>query len=391
MFQQPEMNPFITKVASRCNLNCSYCYVYNKADTQWKARPALMSAKIFDAMLDRVRRHCLQSGQASAQILFHGGEPMLVGPARFDAMCERAKQVLGDVTQVILGIQTNGTRLDQTWIDIFRRHQVQVGISMDGPKEVHDAVRVDHKGRGSHDIIARNMGRLREGGIPFTILSVIPLGADPVRVHRHFLDLGCDSVSYLLPSYTHDTIEPIRAEHGPTPCADFLIPIFDDWWFNGTIDFRIREFWSIGRVIMGGETDFDNIGNPPLRYVGIETDGSIEGAEKLRTCEDGMSSTGLNVLDADFSDIGRVSDFHAAVISGMELPSGCRGCPEQETCAGGYVAHRYSRDRQFDNPSIWCADLLKIFGHIRSRLGVSHERTVELRRERERAALAEMS
>ncbi len=363
------------KIASRCNLNCSYCYVYNKGDTSWRARPALMSHDTFDAALERIHRHLARSGQRSVSIIFHGGEPTLVRPARFAAMCAKARERLGPLARVELSVQTNGTRLDRTWIDILREHQVTIGVSLDGPKDVSDSARVDHKGRGSYNAVARGIERLNAAGVPFTILSVVQLGADPLRIHHHFLDLGCKSIAYLLPAETYETIGPIHDRFGPTPCADYLIPIFDDWWDNSTIDVRIREFWEIGRVILGGRTQLDSLGNPAIRFVSVETDGSIHGLDKLRSVADGMTNTELSVHGADFREIANLSSLHASVMNGMPLPMGCRACPERETCGGGYLPTRYSRERGFDNPSVWCADLLALFAHIRTRMGISHEET----------------
>jgi uncharacterized protein len=373
------LSPFILKVASRCNLNCSYCYVYNKEDTSWRGRPALMSEETFDATLKRIAEHCRRSGQRSVSIIFHGGEPTLVRPVKFAAMCAKARERLGPFAEVSLSVQTNGTQLDDGWIEILREHDVAIGISLDGPRDVHDKFRVDHKGRGSYDAVARSIERLHCADVPFGILSVVQPGADPLRIHRHFLELGGKSISYLLPAETYETIGPIREMFGSTPCADFLIPIFDEWWENGTIDVRIREFWEMGRAILGGISQLDSVGNPAIRFVSVETDGSIHGLEKLKTCEDGMTDTELTVHDADFMDIARLSSLHAAVMEGMPLPSACRACPERATCGGGYLPTRYSRERGFDNPSVWCADLLALFGHIRTRLGVSPEETLARR------------
>ena len=71
----PALSPFIIKLASRCNLNCTYCYVYNKADTTWRGRPAHMSVETFQATIERMREHCLASGQRAVSVVFHGGEP----------------------------------------------------------------------------------------------------------------------------------------------------------------------------------------------------------------------------------------------------------------------------------------------------------------------------
>ena len=67
---------FVLKVTSRCNLNCSYCYVYNKGDSTWKDRPVFMSDEVLDAALARIRAWCRASRQPRVSILFHGGEPL---------------------------------------------------------------------------------------------------------------------------------------------------------------------------------------------------------------------------------------------------------------------------------------------------------------------------
>lgn len=382
---------YIVKVASRCNLNCSYCYVYNQADSGWRDRPALMSHETFAAAVDRIGRHCALSGQKTVDITFHGGEPTLVGPDRFARMCALVRERLGELVDVTLAIQTNGTRLDARWVTVLREHGIRVGISLDGPEEINDRFRVDHRGRGSHARTACGIASLREAGTPFAILSVVQPGADALRIHHHFLELGPQAISYMLPSETHDTVAPIGERYGPTPCADFLIPIFDEWWFNSSMDVQIREFRNLARVILGGSSQVEAIGSPPLRFAVVETDGSIHGHDHLRSCDEGLSVTGLNVDGADFSELARTSPFHATIMDGLPLPTGCRACPERETCAGGQLPNRYSKARGFDNPSVWCADLLALFRHARMRLGVSPEETrrrrLELAALREQAAL----
>jgi uncharacterized protein len=367
----PALSPFIVKIASRCNLDCTYCYVYNQGDSSWRSRPAFMSEETFAAMVGRIREHCELSGQSSVSLVFHGGEPTLMRPARFAALCAFAREQLEDLVTVEFSIQTNGTRLDESWVQALIEHRVDVGISLDGPREVNDAARVDHRGRGSYDAVARGIARLREHDVPFGILSVVQLGADPLAIHRHFLELRPASIAYLLPSYTHDTVGPIRARYGPTPCADYLIPIFDEWWDKGTIDVTVREFRAMGKLIMGGNSELDSFGNPPLRFITVETDGSIHGLDKLRTCADGMTNTTLTVHDSRFADVATNNDLHAQIAAGMPLPTACRACPERDTCAGGYLPQRYSNEREFDNPSIWCADLLALFAHVRKRMGIS--------------------
>jgi uncharacterized protein len=215
------------------------------------------------------------------------------------------------------------------------------------------------------------------GGVPLTVLAVIQPGVDGLVVHRSLRALGLNCINYLLPDFTHDTIGSMFQRYGPTPCADFLLPILEYWWDNESVDVRIGLFWYISQLILGGGSQIDIFGNQPLKFVFIESDGSIEGLDVLRVCGEGLASTGLHVLQNDFDELTKVENLQRAVIfDGLRLPAACRACPEQSTCAGGYLPHRYSAMRGFNNASIWCADILKLFGRLRYMLGVSVEETV---------------
>jgi len=371
----------ILKVAARCNLNCTYCYEFNLADHRLARQPRVMSEEVFEATLERVRSHARTSGQGSVRFSFHGGEPCLLGLPRFDAWCTEAREQLSELT-VRFSMQTNGTLLDEDWIEVLNRHEVDVGVSLDGPKAVNDAARIDHAGKGSYDNVVRGLQLLQEGGVRHGVLCVIPLGRDPLSVHHHFLNIGCRSLSYLYPDFTHDTFGDIRERFGPTPCADFLIPIFDDWWGSSSLDVRIRNFWEMARLILGGPSHIDALGNIPLRFVVVNPSGDVEGLDVLKACGEGVTQTGLNVLRDDFVEMATASPVHYQMIfQGAPLPSGCRGCSEETTCAGGYHPHRYSAVAGFDNRSVWCADLLKLFRHMRRRLEVTPGETRRLRDE----------
>ncbi|MFE5026283.1 radical SAM protein [Streptomyces sp. NPDC056656] len=379
----PRLGLVILKVAGRCNLDCTYCYEFNLADHTLAAGPKTMSDEVFEAVIERIRRHADKSGQRSVSLSFHGGEPCLIGSARFDRWCTHVRRALPDL-RVYLSLQTNGTLLNSEWIDVFRNHGVDVGVSLDGPPDVHDTFRVRRNGSGSYRAVRRGIDLLQQNDLPYGILAVVQLGADPLRIHRHFMDIGCRSVSYLMPDLTHDTIGNVREKHGPTPCADYLIPIFEEWWHNSTIEVRIRNFWEVSRLILGGTSHVDALGNIPLGFVVVNPSGEVEGLDVLKACEEGITSTGINVLGNDFTDLFRTSPLHSRMVfEGAPLPSDCIGCVEMDTCAGGYHPHRYSRERGFDNRSVWCADLLKIFAHLRSRLDVAPSETVRLRRELE--------
>jgi uncharacterized protein len=200
----------------------------------------------------------------------------------------------------------------------------------------------------------------------------VALGHHSVEIHRHLVDeVGATSVDYLLPDHTHETISAVRSHHGATPLSDWLIPVFDNWWAHDSISVRVRLFDTIVGSVLHHKSRAGQFGNQPLGYLVVETDGSIEGLDVLKVCEPGLTRTGLTVR-SDQSVVSALPPFHrATVFEGVPLPIGCHGCREAGTCAGGWLPHRYSRARNFDNPSSWCPDLFKLFGHVRSRVNLT--------------------
>ena len=376
---------FVLKVVSRCNLNCTYCYVYNKGDATWKDRPVVMREDVLERALDRIERWCDQTGQQDVRITFHGGEPLLAGRVRLDRWCRRIRDRLSGSANVLFNLQTNGTLIDDAWASLFLENDIEIGVSIDGPAVVHDAARVDRRGDGSHDRVVQGINILQERGVTMGALAVIQFGADSLEIHRHIRSLGVRNMNYLLPDFTHDDVTEIRRAHGLTPCADYLVPVFDEWWFHDTMDINIPLFIAITRLILGGRSNIDMVGNEPFGFLFIESDGAIEDLDALRVCRHGMAATGLSVFANDIAEIGLLSELHrAAMFDGLPVPTGCHTCPEATTCSGGYLPHRWSAET-FDNPSVWCADLLALFSHIRGRLEIDVEET-DLRRQ----ALAQM-
>jgi uncharacterized protein len=367
---------FVLKIASRCNLNCTYCYVYNKGDDTWRNQPSVMSDEVFELAIARIDEFCNESGQRAVKIIFHGGEPTLVGVRAFERMCVRIREHLAR-REVFLSLQTNATLLDDAWAAVIKANDVGVGISIDGPAEVHDRARVYHSGGGSHAGVLRGIAALRDAGIELHFLTVMQLGSDPVCIHQYLVDCGARTINYLFPDYCHDDIGQVRAVWGTTPCADFMLPIFArELEALGEQGVRVPLIRTLARLILGGESDMDVFGNTPLRYLFITSGGAVEALDVLRVCGNGACDTGLNVRDHAISELRRRSRFHDEVVfTGMPLPKECVSCPERDVCGGGYLPHRYSRGRGFENASVWCEDILAMLAYLRAALGVDHDET----------------
>jgi uncharacterized protein len=363
-----EIKGLVVKIVQRCNLNCSYCYMYQHADQSWRQRPPFMSEEIFGQLLDRVEEYCDGRPGREMNITFHGGEPMLIGAERFDRLVSMAVERLKD--RVSLGMQTNGTLVDDEWIEVLKRHNLRVGVSLDGPPEIHDLSRVDHAGRGSYREVVQGLRKLQENRVFSSVLTVINPGQSGLEIYRHIRSLGVKNMNFLLPDVTHDSRRLFYPDFGATPVSDYLIPIFDAWYDEDDPSVVIRLFNAILTGMMGSSVNFEGIGNHCENYLVIDTDGNIQANDALKVCDDGISESGLNVARNGFDDLHLgLPLVNRLVHEGLKLSAQCQACAERDVCGGGLVTTRYAKANGFDNPSVWCADMLELIGHIRARVG----------------------
>ncbi|PWI54420.1 hypothetical protein B5K03_09550 [Rhizobium phaseoli] len=360
----------ILKIASRCNLNCSYCYLYNHQDSSWKEQPKFISDEVFDRTLYVILDYCKRWTSHQVALVFHGGEPTLVGPERLASLSSRARLVLGSSLASIT-LQTNGTRLSEEMVAVIGQAGLNVGFSLDGPAHIHDAVRVTHANRGSYSAAIHGLERLRKAGIEPAVLCVVNPYVSGSEVYRHFRSIGLTNITFLLPDVSHDYKLSWYPSESRTPVADYLIPVFDSWLCEDNPDVVVRPFSELIASMMGGNGEGDIFGNPLQTYVMVETDGSIEALDTLRVCSSGITKTTLNVLEHTFDKIKDLNPMlHRMINVGFPLCVTCEKCHERAICGGGYLPHRYSLAQEFDNPSVWCDDIKLLLEHMRSAIGV---------------------
>jgi uncharacterized protein len=360
----------VVKVAERCNLNCTYCFMYQHEDQGYRSRPKFLEPPVYEQLFVRMREYCERRPDHKMSLTLHGGEPTLFGIERTRRMVMRAREVVGDRLGSV-NLQSNGTLLDASWARLAAECGVSIGVSLDGPPEIHDAARVDHGGRGSHRAAVRGLRALQEVGFHPGVLCVINPGASGLDAYRHFRSLGVTSMDFLFPDVSWDSKEAWYGEFGPTPVSDYLIPIFDDWFAADDPDVKVRVLWGLLSALLGGGHPTDAFGNPMMSYLIIETDGSIRGLDALRVCEDGIDDSGLTVFDHGFDDLAEgLPLVHAVVNEGIALSSICRSCSDLDICGGGYLPHRFSKAKRFDNPSVWCEDIRVLIAHLRSAITV---------------------
>jgi uncharacterized protein len=185
-----QLTPFhlLAKPAgAACNLGCQYCYFLSKENLY----PVRESPLMTDALLETCIRQLMQSSPGPrVDVAWQGGEPMLRGLDFFRRSVELANRYRRPQQNVQHTIQTNGTLIDDEWATFFRANNYLVGISIDGPRHLHDAYRVDKHNDGSFDAVSRGWNHLREHDVDVNILCTInAANADhPLEVYHFFRD-----------------------------------------------------------------------------------------------------------------------------------------------------------------------------------------------------------
>jgi uncharacterized protein len=148
-----------------CNINCDYCYL---PDRDFKARMSLDTVRyalerlLADGLLDE-----------TLTVVWHAGEPLVMPPMFYESAIAMSQEALGSACRISHSIQTNATLINHAWCALFKRHNIRVGISVDGPADLHNKHRRTRSGAGTHDLVLRGMKLLRAHGIPFHAIAVV--------------------------------------------------------------------------------------------------------------------------------------------------------------------------------------------------------------------------
>ena len=358
----PSLSAIILKVAAPCNLNCTYCYEYNSGDESWREKPKIIPDHVFGSVVTRIDEHCRLFPGEKLSIILHGGEPLLVGYARLKAILEQIRNHIPSDKVGIL-IQTNGTLLNERMVDLLAQHNVTIGISIDGGEE-HNASRRDLRGRSSWLRATRgiNLIRNRAPQIYGGILAVVDFDTDPVEVLEALATFCPPSIDFLQPFYNHDQADSadIGAKFGV-----WFTSALRHWLLSESMrGVKVRCLSEAFLLAAGNSITSDWFGSPRPNYVIIETDGTYTLLDSLKTI--GSGSALVRNLSASLETTGlqealELSDKLLSNQGAFRQPLVCQSCNWQSQCKGGYLATRYSAARKFDNPSVYCDGIKRVF------------------------------
>lgn len=359
----------VLKVAERCNIACTYCYFFYSGDESYKRHPATIPAGTVEDLC-RFLKGASVAGVRDIRVGFHGGEPLLLKKDRLVAICEQLKLALEPDCQLTLVVQTNAMLIDEEWIAIFERFQIRLGVSFDGPQEVHDVARLDKKGRGTYLATVEGWNRLKEAAAQGRmsepgILCVVDPQYSGSEIFNHFVDvIGARGINFLLPDLSHDS-DVLSPEYVES-CGKYLIDVFEAWKRRGDPNIRVRFITEIFGPLVNDEFCRQSLShkNSPFGQIVVSSNGDICPDDTIRGLNERFQQTDLSVAHNDIMNVWS-SDLWREMAGSNEVPpTACQACQWWSLCKGGTMHHRYSASQGFNNASVFCQALKMLYGHV---------------------------
>ncbi len=324
---------FAKPAGSLCNLSCGYCYYGKTAHLYARGESFRMPEDILE---EYIVQHIEAAPGPVVNFSWHGGEPTILGVEYFRKIVALQRKHRPPQRRIINGMQTNGTLLDENWCRFLATEGFTVGISLDGPQELHDFYRVTTGGSPTFQEAMRGYRLLQQYRIPSHVLCVVHTEnvRHPTEVYRFFNDLEARSIEFL------PLVEP-QPNHQPgvTPrtvdaeaLGAFLCTVFDEWMCHDIERIHVQIFDEIARTALGQEHALcifrKTCGDVPV----IEHNGD------LFSCDHFVRPDHLlgNIREKRFVDLlesPAQKAFGRAKWDG--LPSYCRRCRVLEFCYGG--------------------------------------------------------
>lgn len=363
-----EIDTILLKVASQCNINCKYCYVYNMGDDSWVDMPNFISQEIMKAVSKELDELQIKQKRPFA-IVLHGGEPLLLGARRLENLLCSLRAVIPE--HYCISIQTNGMLISDKILDLCSKFKTSISISIDGPEITHDANRIGHKGEGTFHLVLKGIEKLNshpDAKFLFAgLLAVIDPGSNPNEIYSFFKSIGAPSVDFLYRDGNHDQLPVGKASFYSTEYGVWLATLLDIYLADQT-PIKIRVLDDIIKLSLGGRGIKEGVGITDFGIAVIDTDGTVTKNDTLKSSYEGADRflENWNIQTHHLVDIFSSYEFSNAHKLQQPTSLTCQTCPELQICGGGMPLHRWKTGSEFANPSIYCNDQLHLINQVKT-------------------------
>ena len=320
-----------------CNLDCQYCYYLAKE----RLYPGSTFRMADDVLAEFTRQYIQAQGVPEVTFAWQGGEPLLMGLDFFQQAVALQQQYRRPGMRIDNALQTNAVLLDDAWCRFFKEHRFLVGVSLDGPQELHDAYRVDKGGGPTFRRVMAGLDLLKKHGVDYNVLACVHAAnaEDPLAVYRFLRDEVRAEFIQFIPIVERDRSRGAQGRPRVTARSvtgrqygAFLIAIFDEW---------VRR--DVGRVFV---QSFDValgawLGQPASLCTFAETCGlalALEHNGDLYACDHFVELGHKlgNIREVPLVDMVRSAQQRRFGQAKRDsLPAACRACPVRLACNGG--------------------------------------------------------
>jgi len=348
-----------------CNLRCKYCFYIEKKEF-FESRTGY---RMTEEVLETTIRQVMEQGPEHVIFQWQGGEPTLCGVKFFEKAIELQKKY-GQGHVVSNGLQTNGTLLNAEWASFFRRNNFLIGLSMDGPEDLHNALRYTSRGAHVHDKVLRNAKMLVEAGVEVNILAVVSRAAEvmPEEIYEFIKAQGFHWMQFIPCVERNEktgTIESFSVT--PEGYGHFLCRVFDCWWNDfkdGQPTTFVRFFDEIFYRYVGLEPPDCTLREECGAYLVVEHTGDVFSCDFF---VDNNNRVG-NVLTHRMIDMLNSQQQSAFGKKKAARHQKCTTCEWENWCRGGCPKDR-ERIPETQGLSFLCQSYEIFFAHAHKRLG----------------------
>ena len=359
---------------SACNLDCTYCYYLDKA-AQYGGREAVMSDELLELY---VRQYIEANDVPTVQFCWHGGEPLLLGIDFYARAMELQRKYAGG-KRIENTLQTNGTLVNERWCELFAANNFLVGLSLDGPEDIHDAFRLTKGGRPTFSRVMRTVELFRSGGVEYNTLSVVNRLSEGrgAEIYRFFRDTVRSRYMQFLPAVEHVVdvegfhrpmiVSPERegarlAEWSVTAggSGEFLCDVFDQWVVGDVGQTFVQLFDATLAQWCGVEPGVCSMGETCGDARVVEHNGDVYSCDHFVYPEHCLG----NIRETPLAEIyhsARRRDFGLAKRNA--LPAECLACRYYFACRGECPKHRFETGADGCRKNSLCAGLMRYFRH----------------------------
>ncbi|MEZ6132088.1 MAG: anaerobic sulfatase maturase [Planctomycetaceae bacterium] len=367
-----------------CNLDCTYCYYLHKEDLYPKGNKWKMTQDCLESYI-RQYINAQPAGTPEVTFAWQGGEPTLLGIDFFQTCIDIQQRHARPGMSILNTLQTNGVLLDDDWCRFFLKNRFLIGISIDGPAELHDVYRVDHQGHGSHASVIAAIRRLKKWGVEYNALVVVNRtnGDHGARIYRYLRDAGFRFVQFIpiverIGIGRHAEGRPAsETQHTafgqastavssrsvlPEQFGRFLCDVFDEWVQADVGRMFVQIFDQALSAWLGVEPSLCVFRRTCGKAMAMEHNGDVYSCDHFVDPDHLLGN--LNVIPlTDLVNSAQQQAFGDA--KEATLPQYCRDCEVLHACNGECPKNRFLQTPDGeDGLNYLCAGYRTFFNHV---------------------------